>query len=107
MLAAVNGQIARFAGKRRRRQRGLIRTLIKPRCASAEGLPFSIDGWAAGRASKRRTSEGRQRSLRARSTTSSVWCAPAPPSGANRGRCSSDSTTQSSLSSAATIEGHT
>lgn len=51
--------------------------------------------------------EGPQRSRRTRSTTSSVWCAPAPPSGATRGRCSSTSTSQSSLSRSATIEGQT
>ncbi len=48
-----------------------------------------------------------QRSRRARSTRSSVWCAPAPPSGATRGRCSFTSTFQSSSSRAATIEGQT
>ena len=48
-----------------------------------------------------------QRSRRTRSTRSSAWCAPAPPTGAMRGRCSFNSTSQSSLSSAATIGGQT
>ena len=48
-----------------------------------------------------------QRSRRARSTTSSTWCAPAPPSGTMRGRCSSTSTCQSSSRSAAIIAGQT
>ena len=63
--------------------------------------PEGLDpGWQPGR-------RVGQRTRRARNTRSSLWCAPAPPSGAGLGRCSSNSTTQLSSSSAVIIDGQT
>ncbi len=75
----------------------------------AAALSRSTTAPSATRASeppgRRLRATGSQRSRRARSTRSSVSCAPAPAWGATRGRCSSSSTSQSSSSNAATIEG--
>ena len=55
---------------------------ILARCPELEATAGHVNAFAT-------MTEGSQRSRRARSTRSSVWCAPAPPSGAMRGRCSS------------------
>ena len=76
-----------------------LKRLQRSSCFSGGSWILRWPGAAAG--------GGSQRNRRARSTTSSTGCAPAPPLGATRGRCSSSSTSQSWLSSAATIGGQT